>query len=249
MGGWHRLQTSSRCPSTVFCRRRRRPEIKAHGQGKPVDRVPIGQLEAKLAASGSELERPAPDAKTVQWNIPASAVADDASDKSNTVVFRLAGHGLEPDLRPGDFVFADVACRTVSTPGIYLLVIACLPAWRRCEPLIGENVLVSHEAGTQEVPSEGFACAGAGRRSPPQVAGRLVLNDRFARLDRHSLPSRTELAAVAMQGTFQAAALDAPASLMKFVLTNTMQQRSRRPTAFCIVRGWHSRLAAGSSFR
>ena len=153
-----KLLRGDRPPSSVAASRRTRNQ--SRGQGKPVDRVQIGQLEAKLAASGSELERPAPDEKTVQWNIPASAVADDASDESNTVVFRFAGHGLEPDLRPGDFVFADVACRTVSTPGIYLLVIAYLPAWRRCEPLIGENVLVRHEAGTQEVPAKDLRVLG-----------------------------------------------------------------------------------------
>lgn len=116
--------------------------------------MPINEVDPKIAASGLELEFPGTDVnelKTVRWNVPLLALGEGISNDPKLVIVRVGHHDLEPEVQAGDYIFADVACRTVSRPGIYLLVIAGLPAWRRCEPLVGENVLVSHGVNKQEV--------------------------------------------------------------------------------------------------
>ena len=129
----------------------------------PAGTVPIRELDARIAASGLELEFPGPDvkeAKNVEWSVPPSALGDRTPNGSKFVVFRMEHHDLEPDVQAGDYIFADVACHTVFRPGIYLLVIAGLPAWRRCQPLVGESVLVSHGANKQEVRASDLAVLG-----------------------------------------------------------------------------------------
>jgi transcriptional regulator with XRE-family HTH domain len=116
--------------------------------------VPINEVDPNIAASGLELEFPGTDANeanTVRWRVPPCALGESISNDPKLVVVRVGHHDLEPDVQAGDYIFADVACRTVFRPGIYLLVIAGLPAWRRCEPLVGESVLVSHGPNKQEV--------------------------------------------------------------------------------------------------
>jgi hypothetical protein len=89
-------------------------------------------------------------AKGGLWLLPAAALGPQ-DEHSDVAVIRVADGTLQPDLRLGDYVFADMTCRSIVTPGIYLLMIAGLPAWRRCHPLIGEKVLVADGTIKQEV--------------------------------------------------------------------------------------------------
>jgi transcriptional regulator with XRE-family HTH domain len=130
------------------------PEPKAEGSGKASDTVPIKQVEAKLAASGLELELPALDEDTkevVLWDVPSTALADESSKLENIVVMRVGENALAPNVCAGDYIFADTACRAVFTPGVYLVLLAGLPVWRRCHPLLGDKVLVADRELKQEV--------------------------------------------------------------------------------------------------
>jgi transcriptional regulator with XRE-family HTH domain len=111
-------------------------------------------MEDKLADAGKAHERPRLEDKSailLAWPEPQIPIAHNASDQSEIVVIKVRDNALEPILRAGDYVFIDIGCWTVPTPGIYLLVIAGHPAWRRCHPLVGEQVLVTDNAVRQEV--------------------------------------------------------------------------------------------------
>jgi transcriptional regulator with XRE-family HTH domain len=122
--------------------------------GATEDTVPFRQLDAEHASSGLALDRPVSGekpAKVVLWTVPPSAVSDEASNQSSTVVIRVDDNALEPDVRAGDYVFTDISYRTVIRPGVYLIEVAGLPAWRRCFPLLGQKVLVEDRFVKQEV--------------------------------------------------------------------------------------------------
>jgi transcriptional regulator with XRE-family HTH domain len=118
--------------------------------GATEDTVPFRQLDAEQASSGLALDRPV-SAKIVLWTVPPSAVSDEASNQSSTVVIRVDDNALEPDVRAGDYVFTDISYRTVIRPGVYLIEVAGLHAWRRCFPLLGQKVLVEDRFVKQEV--------------------------------------------------------------------------------------------------
>ena len=137
------------------------PEPKASGLA--VDRMHIRQLEAKLTAPGLELELPAPDedtANVVVWDLPSTALADEFSKPENIVVMRVGENALAPNVCAGDYIFADTACRAVFTPGVYLVLLAGLPVWRRCHPLLGDKVLVADREVKQEVSVEDLVVRG-----------------------------------------------------------------------------------------
>ena len=122
--------------------------------GAGANTVPITQLEAKQAISELALGSPEPDDKgqLVLWMIPPIAVSDAGSNQSSTVVIRVDDSALEPDVKYGDYMFTDISYRAVVKPGVYLIVVAGLPAWRRCVPLLREKVLVEDRFVKQEVP-------------------------------------------------------------------------------------------------
>jgi transcriptional regulator with XRE-family HTH domain len=88
-------------------------------------------------------------AKGGLWLLPTAALGLHA-EHSDVAVLRVTDSALQPDLRLGDYMFADMTCRTIVTPGIYLLMIAGVPTWRRCHPLIGDKVLVADGTIKQE---------------------------------------------------------------------------------------------------
>jgi transcriptional regulator with XRE-family HTH domain len=124
--------------------------------GATEDTVPFRQLDGEQASSGLALDRPVSGekpAKVVLWTVPPSAVSDEASNQSSTVVIRVDDNALEPDVRAGDYMFTDISYRAVDRPGVYLIEVAGLPAWRRCFPLLGPKVLVEDRFVKQEVAS------------------------------------------------------------------------------------------------
>jgi transcriptional regulator with XRE-family HTH domain len=111
-------------------------------------------MEDKLADAGEAHERPRLEDESaifLAWPEQQIPIAHNVSDQSEIAVIKVRDNALEPALRAGDYVFVDIGCWTVFTSGIYLLVIAGQPAWRRCHPLVGEQVLVTDHAIQQEV--------------------------------------------------------------------------------------------------
>jgi transcriptional regulator with XRE-family HTH domain len=131
------------------------------------DTVPIAELEAKEAISELALGTPGPDEKPeklVVWIMPPLAASDAGSNQSSTVVIRVDDIGLEPDVRSGDYIFTDISYREVVKPGVYLIVVAGLPAWRRCFPLQGQKVLVEDRFVKQEIPVADLVVRGLATR-------------------------------------------------------------------------------------
>lgn len=89
-------------------------------------------------------------AATGLWRVPRQLV-DGQDVRFDVAVLVVKDNALVPDLRVGDYVLADVACRSVVTPGIYLLMIAGAPAWRHCHPLLADKVQVADRVIKQEV--------------------------------------------------------------------------------------------------
>jgi transcriptional regulator with XRE-family HTH domain len=87
------------------------------------------------------------------WQVPRDVV-DGPAAPSDVAVLVVKDNGLEPDVRVGDYVFADIACHAVVVPGIYLLLIAGAPAWRRCHPLFADKVRVTDRVVSQDIPAE-----------------------------------------------------------------------------------------------
>lgn len=76
----------------------------------------------------------------VLWPLPRKTVEGRISDQSEIVVIRVCDNALEPVLRMDDFVFTDISNPTeVTTPGVYLIMIGGMSAWKRCYPLVGEK--------------------------------------------------------------------------------------------------------------
>jgi hypothetical protein len=92
-------------------------------------------------------------AKAGAWQVPRD-VMNGGDVGYDLAVFTVKDNALDPDLRVGDYVFADVACRTVVMPGIYLLVIAGAPSWRHCHPLLSDKVQVADRVIKQEVSAQ-----------------------------------------------------------------------------------------------
>jgi hypothetical protein len=127
------------------------------------DALSLKLTEGKLANAAGEHEHPRLDDKSVilvAWPERQIPIAHYASSQSEIVIVQVRDNALEPVLRAGDYVFVDVGCRTVPTPGIYLVVVGGHPAWRRCHPLVGEQVLVIDNAIKQEVSVRDLAVIG-----------------------------------------------------------------------------------------
>lgn len=111
------------------------------------------ELAAGLLSEAAAPGRSALDgasAKTGRWRVPRDAIFDAVRGGSDIAVIRIADDALDPDLRVSDCVFADLACHAVVAPGIYLVVIAGRPAWRRCQPLINGRVRVADRSVQEE---------------------------------------------------------------------------------------------------
>lgn len=113
--------------------------------------VSLRQLELSLVNGPSG--QPVLDEKLAKqglWQTPRELI--EAQDpRSDVAVLNVRDSEMEPELRVGDLVFADLACRTVVASGIYLLVVAASPAWKRCYPLLSDKVLVTDRTVKQEV--------------------------------------------------------------------------------------------------
>jgi transcriptional regulator with XRE-family HTH domain len=125
------------------------------GRGPAIERAtPLRQLDMGLIIDPEG--RPKLDessAKAGAWQVPRE-VMNGGDVRSDVAVLMVKDNALDPDLRVGDYVFADVACRTVVVPGIYLLVIAGAPAWKHCHPLLSDKVQVADRVIKQEVSAE-----------------------------------------------------------------------------------------------
>jgi transcriptional regulator with XRE-family HTH domain len=111
----------------------------------------LRQLESQLSSDAQGQPKLDEHRATLGlWMVPAEVIS--APDpQADVAIVTVRDNALEPDLRAGDYVFADVGCRTVVAPGIYLLLIAGAPAWRRCHPLVGDKVQVADREVKQEV--------------------------------------------------------------------------------------------------
>ena len=113
-------------------------------------------IDAGVANTGAGDDPPKSDANTAggaSFPLPRIAAEGKISDQSEIVVIGVFDKALEPVLNMGDFVYTDIASPTVvTTPGVYLIMIADMPAWKRCHPLVGDKILVSDNVSKQEVP-------------------------------------------------------------------------------------------------
>lgn len=121
--------------------------------------VPLRQLELKLSGDRSQPRLDEANAKTGLWIVPRE-VASVPDERTDVAVITVRDNALEPSLRAGDYVFVDVECRSVSGPGIYLILVARSLAWMRCHPLVGDRVLVSDREVKQEVPAKDLVVLG-----------------------------------------------------------------------------------------
>lgn len=113
----------------------------------------LKQLDMSLIIDPQGDPRLDRSAITGRWQVPGDVV-DVHAAPSDAAVLVVKDDGLEPDLRVGDYVFADIACRAVVVPGIYLLLIAGAPAWRQCHPLFADKVYVADRVIKQEVAAQ-----------------------------------------------------------------------------------------------
>jgi transcriptional regulator with XRE-family HTH domain len=113
--------------------------------------LPIRQLHMNLARDSKG--HPILDEGCAEhglWQVPAEVVAFQGVPP-DVAALMVKDNALAPDLRLGDWVLGDVACRSIIVPGIYLILIAGSPAWRRCHPLLPDKLQVSDCATKQEV--------------------------------------------------------------------------------------------------
>jgi transcriptional regulator with XRE-family HTH domain len=97
------------------------------------------------------------------WIVPSSYFRGIASDQPDLAIMRVAGNGLEPDVRAGELVVADCKWRSVSVAGLYLLNDPLFPDMRHCEPVIGAKnsaISVGKEGSRRDVPAASLTVLG-----------------------------------------------------------------------------------------
>ena len=114
------------------------------------DMLPIRLIDAKVLIDARVANTTAGDdpkkldantAGGVFWPpLPRITMEGRISDQSEIVVIRVCDNALEPVLRMDDFVYTDISNpAVVTTPGVYLIMIAGMPAWKHCYALVGEK--------------------------------------------------------------------------------------------------------------